>query len=112
MKTLLELDGAAPRVASARFRFQAVPADIEALNQRAETILKVAIEIVKQQDGFFRHGIGHLRPLVLRDVADAIEDHRITADETQELREKWDRIRKRTEAFVRRCEKGDFSPKG
>jgi 1,4-dihydroxy-6-naphthoate synthase len=32
---LLELDGAAPRVASARFRFQAVPADIEALNQRA-----------------------------------------------------------------------------
>jgi hypothetical protein len=37
--------------------------------------------------------------------------HRITADETQELREKWDRIRKRTEAFVRRCEKGDFRPK-
>ncbi|MEY4378474.1 MAG: hypothetical protein RLZ85_355 [Verrucomicrobiota bacterium] len=50
--------------------------------------------------------------LLIADVADSIEDHRITADETQELREKWDRIRKRTEAFVRRCEKGDFSPKG
>jgi transposase-like protein len=50
--------------------------------------------------------------LLIADVADAIEDHRITADETQELREKWDRIRKRTEAFVRRCEKDDFRPKG
>jgi len=50
--------------------------------------------------------------LLIADVADAIEDHRITADETQELREKWNGIRKRTEAFVRRCEKGDFGPKG
>ena len=49
--------------------------------------------------------------LLIADVADAMEDQRITADETQELREKWDRIRKRTEAFVRRCEKGDFRPK-
>ncbi len=51
---------------------------VKALNQRAETILKVAIEIVKQQDGFFRQGIEHLRPLVLRDVADAIEMHEST----------------------------------
>ena len=50
--------------------------------------------------------------LLIADVADAIEDHRVTADETQELREKWNGIRKRAEAFVRRCEKGDFSPKG
>ncbi len=50
--------------------------------------------------------------LLIADVADASEDHRITADETQELREKWNGIRKRTEAFVRRCEKGDFGPKG
>ena len=49
--------------------------------------------------------------LLIADVADAIEDHRITADETQELREKWNGIRKRAEAFVRRCEKGDFGPK-
>ena len=49
--------------------------------------------------------------LLIADVADAIEDHRMTADETQELREKWNGIRKRTEAFVRRCEKGDYDSK-
>jgi hypothetical protein len=50
--------------------------------------------------------------LLIADVADAIDDHRVTADETQELREKWNGIRKRAETFVRRCEKGDFGPKG
>lgn len=49
--------------------------------------------------------------LLIADVADAIEDRRVTADETQDLREKWDGIRKRAEAFVRRCEKGDFGAK-
>ena len=38
---------------------------VKALNQRAETILKVAIELAKQQAAFFHHGIAHLRPLVL-----------------------------------------------
>ena len=51
---------------------------VKALNQRAETILKVATELVKQQDAFFRHGVTHLRPLILRDVADAIEMHEST----------------------------------
>jgi RNA polymerase sigma-54 factor len=51
---------------------------VKALNQRAETILKVAIELVKQQTAFFHHGIAHLRPLVLRDVAEAIEMHEST----------------------------------
>ena len=51
---------------------------IKALHQRAETILKVATELVKQQEAFFRHGITHLRPLILRDVADAIEMHEST----------------------------------
>ena len=45
---------------------------IRALDQRAKTILKVATEIVKQQDGFFVHGVRHLRPLNLKTVADAI----------------------------------------
>ena len=45
---------------------------IRALDQRARTILKVATEIVKQQDGFFMHGVQHLRPLNLKTVADAI----------------------------------------
>ncbi|HWL31022.1 MAG TPA: RNA polymerase factor sigma-54 [Xanthobacteraceae bacterium] len=49
-----------------------------ALDQRAKTILKVAIEIVKQQDAFFVRGVQHLRPLNLRTVADAIGMHEST----------------------------------
>ncbi len=51
---------------------------VKALNQRAETILKVATELVKQQEAFFRLGVTHLKPLILRDVADAIEMHEST----------------------------------
>ena len=51
---------------------------IRALDQRARTILKVATEIVRQQDGFFAHGVQHLRPLNLRTVADAIGMHEST----------------------------------
>ncbi|WP_040706845.1 RNA polymerase factor sigma-54 [Oceanibaculum indicum] len=51
---------------------------VKSLHQRATTIVKVAGEIVRQQDAFFRHGIGHLRPLVLRDIADAIGMHEST----------------------------------
>jgi RNA polymerase sigma-54 factor len=48
------------------------------LEQRAKTILKVASEIVRQQDGFFAHGVSHLRPLNLKTVADAIGMHEST----------------------------------
>ena len=51
---------------------------IKALDQRQKTILKVAAEIVKQQDGFFRKGVSELRPLTLSRVADAIEMHEST----------------------------------
>ncbi|MFC5386175.1 RNA polymerase factor sigma-54 [Aquamicrobium segne] len=51
---------------------------VRSLDQRARTVLKVATEIVKQQDGFFTHGIAHLRPLNLRMVADAIGMHEST----------------------------------
>jgi RNA polymerase sigma-54 factor len=51
---------------------------LKALDQRAQTIVKVSTEIVKQQDGFFRHGVAHLRPLTLRTVADAIGMHEST----------------------------------
>ncbi len=51
---------------------------VKSLHQRAQTILKVAAEIVRQQDGFFRHGIAHLRPLILRDIATAVELHEST----------------------------------
>ncbi|MGR7995446.1 MULTISPECIES: RNA polymerase factor sigma-54 [unclassified Xanthobacter] len=48
------------------------------LDQRARTILKVASEIVRQQDAFLLHGVRHLRPLNLRTVADAIGMHEST----------------------------------
>jgi RNA polymerase sigma-54 factor len=51
---------------------------LKALDQRARTIIKVSTEIVKQQDGFFRNGVSHLRPLTLRTVADAIGMHEST----------------------------------
>ncbi|MGZ3199685.1 MAG: RNA polymerase factor sigma-54, partial [Croceibacterium sp.] len=51
---------------------------IKTLDQRQKTILKVAAEIVKQQDGFFRNGVSMLRPLTLRTVAEAIEMHEST----------------------------------
>ena len=51
---------------------------MKALDQRARTIVKVATEIVKQQDGFFRQGVSALKPLTLRTVAEAIGMHEST----------------------------------
>jgi RNA polymerase sigma-54 factor len=48
------------------------------LDQRARTIMKVASEIVRQQDGFFDQGIEHLRPLNLKTVAEQIKMHEST----------------------------------
>ncbi len=48
------------------------------LEQRSKTILKVATEIVRQQDGFFAYGVSQLRPLNLKTVADAIGMHEST----------------------------------
>ncbi len=51
---------------------------VKSLDQRARTVLKVSHEIVRQQRGFLVHGVQQLRPLVLRDIADAIEMHENT----------------------------------
>jgi RNA polymerase sigma-54 factor len=51
---------------------------IKALDQRARTIIKVATEIVRHQEGFFRNGVSHLRPLTLRQVAEVIGMHEST----------------------------------
>ncbi len=51
---------------------------VKSLDQRAKTILKVAREIVRQQDGFFAYGVSQLRPLNLKTVAAAIEMHEST----------------------------------
>jgi RNA polymerase sigma-54 factor len=48
------------------------------LDQRARTIMKVATEIVRQQDAFLVNGVDHLRPLNLKTVADAIKMHEST----------------------------------
>jgi len=51
---------------------------VKSLHQRATTILKVATEIVQQQEAFFAKGVEHLKPLVLRDIAEEIEMHEST----------------------------------
>ncbi len=47
--------------------------------------------------------------LLIADVVNAVEDQEITCEESQHLRTKWDILRKRTESFVRACEKGHFT---
>jgi RNA polymerase sigma-54 factor len=59
-------------------RLQAANWLVKSLHQRAGTILKVAAEIVRQQDGFFRRGVQSLRPLILRDIAEAVGMHEST----------------------------------
>ncbi|MGG5822885.1 RNA polymerase factor sigma-54 [Falsiroseomonas sp. HW251] len=59
-------------------RLQSATWLVKSLEQRATTILKVAAEIVRRQDGFFRHGVAHLRPLILRDVAEEVSMHEST----------------------------------
>ena len=51
---------------------------VKALDQRANTILRVATEIVRQQDAFLHKGVAHLKPLVLNDIAQAVEMHEST----------------------------------
>ena len=51
---------------------------IKSLDQRARTILKVAAEIVRQQDSFFVYGVQYLRPLNLKTVAEAVGMHEST----------------------------------
>lgn len=51
---------------------------VRAMDQRAQTILKVASEIVEQQDSFFNYGIEFLSPLTLKDIAEEIEMHEST----------------------------------
>ncbi len=59
-------------------RFQSASWLVKSLDQRANTILKVSSELVRQQHAFFVRGVEHLRPLVLRDIAEVIEMHEST----------------------------------
>jgi RNA polymerase sigma-54 factor len=51
---------------------------IRSLEIRNETLLKVAHTIVQRQTEFLEHGEEHMRPMVLRDIAEAIEMHEST----------------------------------
>jgi len=51
---------------------------MKALDQRARTIVKVVSEIVRRQQGFFERGVSALKPMTLREVAEAIEMHEST----------------------------------
>jgi len=51
---------------------------IKAMDQRAQTILSVAGEIVLQQENFFKFGVEFLKPLVLKDIAEAVGVHEST----------------------------------
>lgn len=59
-------------------RLQSASWLVKALQQRAETILKVATTLVKEQEGFLTHGIQHLKPLTLGHVARILEIHEST----------------------------------
>ena len=51
---------------------------IRSIEQRKRTLVKVAESLVKYQRDFFEHGISHLKPLTLREVADDISMHEST----------------------------------
>jgi RNA polymerase sigma-54 factor len=61
-----------------REKFRSAVWFIKSLDQRQQTIFKVASSIVKHQRGFLDHGIEALRPLVLRDVAEDVKMHEST----------------------------------
>lgn len=50
----------------------------KALDQRAQSILKVATEIVRQQDAFFKYGVRYFKPLTLKDISQAVDVHEST----------------------------------
>ncbi len=91
---------------------------VKSLDQRAKTILKVATEIVRQQDAFSAHGVAHLRPLNLKTIAAETGMHestvsRVTANKyigddaghlrTEVLLHRGDRLRRRR--------RGPFGPR-
>ena len=51
---------------------------IKSLAQREDTVLRVAQAIVREQQGFFDHGIEYMKPLVLRQIAEQCELHEST----------------------------------
>jgi len=61
-----------------RQRYQEAKWFLQSLKQRNETIMRVASEIMRHQEGFLEHGERAMRPLTLRQVAEALELHEST----------------------------------
>jgi RNA polymerase sigma-54 factor len=61
-----------------REKFRAAQWLMKSLDQRKRTIVRVAESIVKKQRDFLDYGVAHLKPLVLRDVAEDIGMHEST----------------------------------
>jgi len=70
--------------------------DLDVTGQEVDHVLPATQEI-----------IGKFSDLLTR-ISDAAEDHSVTADEADEIREVWDRLKSYAEAFVRACEAGEF----
>jgi len=51
---------------------------VRALDQRANTMIKTAVAIVRHQEEFFRHGIKYLKPLTLSQIAEEVGLHEST----------------------------------
>jgi RNA polymerase sigma-54 factor len=51
---------------------------IKSLEQRNDTLLKVSNCIVQRQQGFFEYGAEAMRPMVLNDIAEAVDMHEST----------------------------------
>ncbi len=51
---------------------------IKSIHQRQKTIFRIASEIVKRQTGFLDHGVSHLRPMTMAEVATAVGVHETT----------------------------------
>jgi len=59
-------------------KYQSAEFLIKSIDKRRQTIYKVGISIVKLQIEFLDHGVSHLKPMVLKDVARDIEMHEST----------------------------------
>lgn len=51
---------------------------IRAIEQRRKTIIRVTDAIVKRQRDFFEKGVAYLKPMILRDIAEAVSMHEST----------------------------------
>jgi RNA polymerase sigma-54 factor len=68
----------APVAAELQAQVQQAHGLLKSVNQRFVTILRVAQAVVERQQDFFEHGVKAMRPLILRDIAQALQLHEST----------------------------------